>query len=373
MGNDMRLRVLHLGCPYLPYIGGSSMRLSQILEALVSVTEIESYVVTQQPTEDGRYSKDNELENVNGVLVHRVQNLLESLKATKRIVHRHKIDIIHAHGPRPAFQASLLCAGKTMVVEHHGLHDLSFVKRQLAKYAMRKAKAVILLSEASRKRAHDYFKIDIKRAFVIRNGIDLANFQIESTRETAKRDLFTVGYIGTFHEWQGVLTFIKSLPHVLKQSQQIHYLMVGQGPCFDEVRNYIHRYDLSSNVRLLGAVPQSQVKSYMQKMDVIVVPRPSTPATETIVPLKIFEAMAARRPIIISRVGGLLEILAEGENCLAFTPDDPEDLSNKIMILKNDPKIGLALAEKSYMLVQKQPDWKQVALSLADVYNSVSC
>ncbi len=353
----MSLKILHLGCFYLPYVGGSSMRISQILEALVLETDIIPFVITEQPKQDGSYSNNDELENINGVLVHRVRNILETIKAIRRIVHRHEIDIVHAHGPRPALLLSVLCKRKMMVVEHHGLHDLSFIKRQLAKYAMNRAKAVILLSEASRKRVRDYFNI----------------FVVNSSTETAKKEPFTVGYIGTFHEWQGVHTLIKSLPQVLRKCNKIQYILIGEGPCFKDIQGYIKKHNLFPNVRLLGVVPHDRIKSYMQKMNVIIIPRPSTPATETIVPLKIFEAMAARKPLIISRVGGLLEILTENENCLAFTPGNSEDLSNKIMILKNDPNLGLALARKSYELVQKQPDWKQVALSMANVYNSVSC
>ena len=94
--------------------------------------------------------------------------------------------------------------------------------------------------------------------------------------------------------------------------------------------------------------------------------------TETVVPLKVVEAMACRKAIIASRVGGLMEVLTPSEDCLAIDPGDTRGLAESIVELAAAPDRRARLGGAAFDKAAQWPSWDDSAGRLMDFYHTVA-
>jgi glycosyltransferase involved in cell wall biosynthesis len=104
-------------------------------------------------------------------------------------------------------------------------------------------------------------------------------------------------------------------------------------------------------VEVLGFKDRREVLACLDSADVLVLPNSAkNPLSLYTSPLKLFEYMAARKPIVAARIASLQEILRDGENAILFEPDDPQDLAKKIsQALENDCRL---LVDRAWQDVQ---------------------
>lgn len=365
------MNVLHFGCRYFPYIGGSTLRVARILEAGVR-HGLRPVVVTFEPSETGE--KSGRPEERDGVLVYRYPSLIHALATAPSIIKKHRIQLIHAHNPRVAAALQVLFPFVPMVVELHSVSPMSPLKKNLVRIVLSRADRVIVLSNSGLPRLASYFGLPESKFVVVPNGIEIDQYRV-GTRPIRRVKWLepgqTIGYIGTFYEWQGVLALVESAPLVLKHYPQARYVLVGDGPAFEDVRAFVASHGLENRVILTGTVSPSEAVSILTALDIVCIPRPSTFATETVTPLKVFEAMAAQRAIVISRVGGLLEVLTPGVDCLGFEPGNVNALAESIMTLLGDSSQREKLGKRAFQRLESWPDWSNVAEQLMEVYRGI--
>lgn len=158
---------------------------------------------------------------------------------------------------------------------------------------------------------------------------DLADNHIHQTSNSQK----VVLYSGNLFAWKGVYTLVDStifLPD--------HCKIVFLGGSPDTLHQFIKYVNNNPKIEIFGFKPKTAVRKYLQSADVLVLPNSSKDAWSSYTsPLKLFEYMAARKPIVASRLSSLQEVLRDGENAVLFNPDDPKDLAEKIQwVLDND-------------------------------------
>jgi glycosyltransferase involved in cell wall biosynthesis len=88
--------------------------------------------------------------------------------------------------------------------------------------------------------------------------------------------------------------------------------MVGEGPEFPTIEKEVTNGLLSDRVLVVKAVPHEDIPWLYRLVDLLLVPRPSTLATETAIPLKAIEALASGTLVVGTKVGGLHELLKMG-------------------------------------------------------------
>lgn len=143
----------------------------------------------------------------------------------------------------------------------------------------------------------------------------------------------TILYAGNLFEWKGVYTLADCADHLPLNSKIV---FLGGSP---ETLSAFEKYVAGkSNVEIIGHKPRKEVRCHLKSADMLVLPNSAKFAmSDYTSPLKLFEYMAARRPIIASRIPSLQEVLRDGENAILFNPDDPQDLADKIRwVLEND-------------------------------------
>jgi glycosyltransferase involved in cell wall biosynthesis len=131
----------------------------------------------------------------------------------------------------------------------------------------------------------------------------------------------------------------------LAENPRYHLLVVGDGPEREVVRSLEERFP--GQVTLAGAVPQSEVGSYLRAMHVAVAPYPRLDRFYYS-PLKVLEYMAAGRAIVASRIGQLQALIEHGHTGVLVQPGDDEMLAGAIDGLAEDERhrraLGMAAA-----------------------------
>jgi len=370
------LKVLHVAGTYLPYIGGSSLRLRNLLEPIAQ--ECELHVLVPRRDIFGNAIYENEVldfEIINGINVHRVNRVLQMPASIRHLCGAHRIDLIHGHNPRFAFMALLACVHRPLLLELRAPTELTRIKEAVAHWVYHHIDYFVVLSQSMKSYLIQRHHVPKERITVVYNGVDIHKFQVSARcpeiagSSYSLNDNKVVGYIGSFYEWQGVLDLVKAFSAVVRKCENVHLLMVGDGPDRSRVQETIKELGLESKVTLTGSIPPENVPAYLAAMDVFVIPRPSTIGTETAIPLKLLEAMAAGVPIVATQVGGLTEVLENGLDALLSPPGRDGLLAQNIMLLLNNQTLRTKVRGNASRKVGLWFNWESLAKQLLQLYN----
>jgi len=113
------------------------------------------------------------------------------------------------------------------------------------------------------------------------------------------------------------------------------------------------------------------VASWYSIMDVLVYPRMRAVINERVTPLKPLEAMALGKVCVGSDVGGLTELIQDGETGVVFRADDAGDLAAKLMGLMDDRSRMERLRHTALEFVRRERDWRSIVPRYLELYNRI--
>lgn len=177
---------------------------------------------------------------------------------------------------------------------------------------------------------------------LVPNGVNMNLFQSGSDGLSIRRKLrkphdFLVGYIGT-HGMAHRLDIVLEAAEILRNNRGITFLFVGDGAEKSELMLRAENLQLP-NVIFHDQVERAEVPDYYRACDVCLVPLRKADLFTKNIPSKIYEIMAAGKPIIISTEGESRRLIENAGAGLAVRPEDAGDLAEKIMILFNDREL----------------------------------
>jgi len=374
---NKKVKILHISGTYLPYIGGSSLRLANLLKILGKHFEIHLLVPRKDIYGKDIYSEPiKEHEVLDDIIIHRVQSVSSLSKTIRGICRKHNIDIIHAHNPRFAFYSLLALTGKPLICETHALTHTSFIKSFPVYFTYKICNKIIVLSNSAKQEIVERYKIPLNKVEVIFNGVDLkrfTNFKKNSLFIREKyniRERYILGYIGTFCKWQGVRHLVRSFSYVVKKRDDVELMLVGDGPDFKNIKILIDRLNLKGKIMLTGEVPPNEIPDYLKSIDIFIIPRPNTIENETAIPLKLLEAMAMSKPIVATNVEGISEVINDGiDGILAIAGNDGK-LAEKILMLLDNKSLRKKIGENAKERV-KSFKWECSAKKIAQIYKQI--
>ncbi|HKJ47218.1 MAG TPA: glycosyltransferase family 4 protein [Balneolales bacterium] len=213
------------------------------------------------------------------------------------------------------------------------------------------------------------------RITVMPNGTNPGEFYPTETSELRnKLDLNSKRIIMTITRLvprKGVDNVLSAMRSVIKKYDNALYLIVGGGNDLERLESLVSEFNLNNNVRFLGKVPHSKVKSYYNLCEVFVM----TPRTE---PLNIegfgivyLEANACGKPVIGSTSGGITDAIIDGKTGLLVDEDNPEQLADAILQLLDDSKLAEKLGKQGRERVIKETNWDTIAHNIHEKMLSV--
>jgi len=173
------------------------------------------------------------------------------------------------------------------------------------------------------------------------NGVDLERFRdLESERDRRRRSLgieqerFLVVYVGSLYPYKGIATVLEAAGHL----PEFRFLLLGGSD--DQITKWRGRFPDLENVRYRSFVPNAEVPSYLAASDACLVPNSASDRTADFTySLKLYEYMAAGRPVVASAFPSLRSVIGEGDAGILVPPDDAKAVADALVRLREDPSL----------------------------------
>lgn len=198
----------------------------------------------------------------------------------------------------------------------------------------RSADLVVPVTESFKRQLVDR-GIDESKIRVVTNGIVAAEYSLPPVEDTAaSRDRpFRVGYLGTHGLAHGLDLVLRAAR--LVQPAEVEFVLIGDGAEKRELELEAARLELP-HVVFRDPIPRDGVPEALASFDACLVPLRDTETFRAVIPSKIFEAAAARRPILLGVRGEAQQIVDEHDAGLTFAPEDESELVDRIQRLRSD-------------------------------------
>jgi L-malate glycosyltransferase len=263
-----------------------------------------------------------------------------------RLVHRERIDLFHAHQYTPFFYSSVsrvLGSRPPVLFTEHGRHhpDYPRRKRMLAnRMLLRRSDRVVAVGEAVRQALIHNEGIAAHRVGVIYNGIPLERFGSQPTPSEREAIRAAIGLrpddlvliqVARLDYLKDHATAIRTVERVSTRCSRARLVLVGDGPERETIAEMVRERGLEDHVRLLGQ--RDDIPRLMGASDIVFL----TSISEGI-PLTLIEGMAAGRPVVSTRVGGVVEVVVDGQTGLLAPGGEFESLAAHVLRLAELPE-----------------------------------
>ncbi|WP_100259957.1 TIGR04063 family PEP-CTERM/XrtA system glycosyltransferase [Qipengyuania seohaensis] len=394
-------RVLHILDHSLPLHSGYTFRTRAILKSLQAAGCNVQAVTGQRHSADGP-----DIEEIDGLIFHRtpgtpsgppvareMREVAMLRKTIETVASQWRPDIIHAHSPALCGMAAMKAArslGVPMVYEIRAFWEDAAVgngtgsegsakyrlTRALENRVVKRADAVFTICEGLRSdlamRGHDAGKIGLSP-----NGVDLSLFGEPPPRDNglaARLGLGSgpvIGFIGSFYDYEGLDDLIDAMPALRDRHPDARLLLVGGGPREGALRAQAKASPAADAIIFTGRVPHDEVDRYYSVIDVLSYPRKKSRLTDLVTPLKPLEAMAQRRIVAASDVGGHRELIEDGVTGQLFPPDDPGEIAKSLASLIDRREEWDTMREAGRDHVAAHHDWGRNVARYREIYQAL--
>lgn len=222
--------------------------------------------------------------------------------------------------------------------------------------------ARFVLDRASRRRVDRYIAVsdavaralvtdavDPGKIVVIPNGVDVARLRTaaQGPLPPAIPEGIRVGFIGRLRPVKGCAVFLHAAALMSEQRPDISFVIAGIGTRAVELKALTRELGLESRTRFLGYI--DPVAPVLSALDVVVVPSLSEAFGLTAI-----EALALHVPVVASRVGGLAEVIVDGQTGLLVAPGDAQAIAESVFRLLDDRELGRRLTAAGARLVEER-------------------
>jgi glycosyltransferase involved in cell wall biosynthesis len=294
-------------------------------------------------------------------------------------------DIVHVHFGRQLYDAFFGLGGNfctPYVLQAHGaLPHIGRMRRTKIVYdklfgwrTIRNASKVIALNCVE---AEQYKAIGVpeEKIAIIPNGINLSEYAELPPKGSFKRkfnipeDRKIILYLGRIHKIKGIDVLVKAYAHLKNEMNFKDAILVIAGPddgYLGEVRSLVYNLDIAGSVLFTGPLyGRDKLEAFIDS-EVYVLPS----KYETF-PIALLEAYACGKPVIASKVGGLKDLVVDGETGLLFELGNIKQLAESIFNLLNDDNMVVKMGLKGKNFLEENFNIEKVVKKLEKVYEEV--
>jgi len=238
----------------------------------------------------------------------------------------------------------------------------------IERYTFSKVDHVVTITRLMVEILKNQYDVLPEKISLLPNGINLEKFDLKISREEARKitnlplDKKIVLYSGSvgYYKWKGEDVFIESARFL-----DNNFLFVVVGGDSIDAKRAIEK-PLPNNVFCVDRQPYSQIPFYLKAADILILPSKSgyKLSEELTSPLKLFEYMASRVPIIASDLPSIREVLND-DNALLIKPNNPKVLADSIKKIIGDNNKARLISNQSRIDVEKY-EWKGRANKILD-------
>jgi PEP-CTERM/exosortase A-associated glycosyltransferase len=315
---------------------------------------------------------------------------MRRLQAVAKLV---EPDILHAHSPA-LNGAATLAIGRRLNIPtvyevrgfwedaavSHGTsreHGMRYrLTQSLETFVLKRVDAVTCICNGIK---NDLIRRGIpgKKITIVPNAVDPARFKINSRRDPdlesalGLSDRPVIGFIGSFYAYEGLHLLLDAMPYLLKTHPGLKLLLVGGGQELDSLKAKVQEGGLQRAVVFTGRVPHDQIERYYSLIDIMCYPRLPMRLTELVTPLKPLEAMAQKKMVIASDIGGHLELISDGNTGVLFKAGSASDLADKLLYLLDHREKWPPIVKSARTYIERERSWTASVARYARVYDAL--
>jgi glycosyltransferase involved in cell wall biosynthesis len=211
---------------------------------------------------------------------------------------------------------------------------------------------------------------------IMHNGADPERFKPNAAHTAQLREKcglgqnLVVGFIGSLRPWHDLDLLLDCAPLVLERYRAVRFLIVGDGPLRARLEERVRSEGLSEYVTFTGFVSRQEAPAYINSMDIALALSPRSPDFH-FSPLKMFEYMAAAKPVIASRHLDIEAVISNGHNGVLVEPGDKVLLAEAIVTLLQDQALREQLGLRARQKVCENYTWKGNAQRTLQLYEEI--
>ncbi|NYI71450.1 glycosyltransferase involved in cell wall biosynthesis [Naumannella cuiyingiana] len=309
--------------------------------------------------------------------------MVASINHYREIMLAERPQVVHLRSTYLTAIPGLIAAkqlGIPTIYEVSGLWELVYEGERTARMEGKRARATRLETLAAQHADKVVTLTDAMRTLIIERGADPAKVALLPNAVPAELfdddrpakipdqvlalppDVPVIGYVGSFPQYEGLEMLVPVLRRLRDEGHQFRAILVGDGSVWGSVRAAVDELEMSDWVLLPGRVPHDEVPGWYAAIDIAPFPRLRNPATVAVSPMKPFEAMLARKAVVVSDVPALAEIVGEDRG-LTFTAGSASELTAALRRLLTDRELRARVGDVAHDWVRTQRTWDRVAQS----------
>ncbi|UCF08815.1 MAG: glycosyltransferase family 4 protein [Thermoplasmata archaeon] len=373
-----KMRIAQVAPFFYPHVGGIESHVQTLSEKLVN----NGHDVTVYTS---NYSDLKESQEFHGIKVIRVKQIAELFytpitPAIKKAVAAGSHDIVHAHTPPPlsAYYAAKACKKRKLpfVATYHCDLELPGIigsmatwvyKRTLGSYTFRQTERIIVHTKTYGATSRTIWNFDVS---VIPSAVNPERFgeHVDGQRIVKKHGLEgkkVVLFVGRLVSHKGLDYLIESAKST---PPEVCYLIVGSGEYLGKLKKKAREIGVKERVIFPGKVSFNDIPRYFAACNVFVLPSVSRLEAFGLV---VLEAMASSKPVVISNIPGVMELITDGREGLLAEPMNAEDLAAKINTVLSDENKSNKMGQEGRRKVESEFSWETVVSQIEGVYTEV--
>jgi glycosyltransferase involved in cell wall biosynthesis len=315
---------------------------------------------------------------------------IASANASFKLIYKplnYDLDIVHAHSPIPYSDLPALMYAKRKKVpflltyqfdgqETGGsfmrntgvsIYNKVFINRVLD------SAEVIIATTRSYAEESPFLKNYLDKIVVIPNGINIEDVTTDLTMEESRIKLDLplktkiILFFGSLVTYKGPDILLKAFKVIKKEYPEVKLIFAGRGHMLIELQDMVKKFDLEDDVIFLGFVEEEKKAFYYKSADIFCLPSTNMAESFGIVNL---EAMASGIPIVGSDLGGIPDIVKDGENGLLAKPGDQQSLANVLLRLLKDDDLRQKMGNNGRKKVEDY-SWDKIAKETENLYKDI--
>lgn len=318
----------------------------------------------------------------------------KAYRQMKELIRSFKPDIVHTHAAKPGAIGRLAAAAAKVPVIVHTFHGHVFHSYfnsaktkffiQTERYLGRKSDAIVAISAQQKRELVNDFRIAPEEKFrVVPLGFDLDRFRVNQAEKRVKfRSEFgvkdhevAIGIIGRLVPVKNHDLFLKGIKHVLANSaQNIKAFIIGDGETRGSLENMARELDIPYSVQdspehphpLVFTSWRSDIDYINAGLDIVCL----TSFNEG-TPVSLIEAQAAGKPIVSTRVGGIADIVVEGETAFLSDIEDTNTFCDHLLRLVEQDSLRQQMSGRGSTHVLERFSYQRLVRDMSGLYREL--
>ncbi len=227
----------------------------------------------------------------------------------------------------------------------------------LEKWMYQSATWIVAAGEGYKRKIIARAPSTLNRISVITNGVDLEQFQpcgksAEFQQRYRLDGKFVCSYVGTIGMAHGLEVVLRAAKIAQKRNDRsLCYLLVGDGAEKARLEQAAHEEGLGEYITFTGRLPKQEMSLVLSNSDCLLVHLKKSELFESVIPSKIFEAMAVGKPILMAVKGESAEIVRASGSGFEIEPESAEELDSAVSRLRQEPALFQSLCDKGRRFV----------------------